>query len=231
MPASPERSSRVRACRRSHAAAVFVERGEPSGSVDLVGRDDDAALPVTRLELATRGGGAHPGPPGTRRGRGPGSRRTRSWAQSSTMMPRPSAPTLTPPGRRSPPSRWSASSWSRHGGDRVAVEVEHADRPLVPGGHDRVGPEVAAALVVDVPADRLVVGITGEVVGRVDLDPVPVVVAEVQVERVRHAVAAGPALDVLREVAGADHVAQAEDVVRLGHGERDVVQHRAACRA
>ena len=81
-------------------------------------------------------------------------------------------------------------------GRRVAVEVEHAGRTEVPARHDGVGPEVAAALVVDVPAHRLVARITGEVVGRVDLDAVAVGVADVEVERVRHAVAAGATFDV-----------------------------------
>ena len=43
----------------------------------------------------------------------------------------------------------------------------------------------------------LLVGVTGEVVAGVDLDPVPVGVAQVDVEGVRHAVAAGAALDVV----------------------------------
>ena len=107
---------------------------------------------------------------------------------------------------------------------RPPVEVEDGRRTEVPAGHDRVGPEVAAPLVVDVPAQRLVVGIAGEVVRRVDLDPVAVVVAEVDVEGVGHAVAAGAALDVVGEVERADGVAQAQDVVRLGHREPEVVE-------
>jgi hypothetical protein len=66
---------------------------------------------------------------------------------------------------------------------------------------------------VHVPGDDGVVGVAGVVVLRVDLDAVAVGVAQVQVERVRDAVAAGAALDGVRAAERAELVADREDVV------------------
>src|SRR5574337_1617380 len=80
-------------------------------------------------------------------------------------------------------------------GLRVAVEVEDQGCVGVPARHDGVAPPVAALVVVHVPGDDRVVGVAGVVVLRVDLDAVAVRIAQVQVERVRHPVAARAALD------------------------------------
>ena len=92
--------------------------------------------------------------------------------------------------------------------------------------HDRVGPEVASSLIVDAPPQRLVTGVAGEVVGGVDLDAMPIGIAQVEVERVGDAVAARAAFDVMELVGGAERVGEVEDVVRLGTREREVMQSR-----
>src|SRR5690606_35039699 len=109
---------------------------------------------------------------------------------------------------------------------RLAVQVEHQTRIRVPAGHDRVAPPVAALIVVHVPRDHRVVGVAGVVVLRVDLHAVPVRVAQVQVERVGYAVPTGPALDGIGVPAGAEDVADRQDVVLLVRGEGDVVHAR-----
>ena len=132
------------------------------------------------------------------------------------VTPWPSAPTVM---------RCSSLLRSRIGCS-VAVEVEHAAGLLVPTRHDRVGPEVASPLIVDAPPQRLVARVAGEVVGGVDLDAVPVGIAEVEVERVGDAVPARTALDVVELVGRTQRVGEVEDVVRLGTREREVVQPR-----
>ncbi len=98
---------------------------------------------------------------------------------------KPSAPTVTSAVWASSVTGWtwpSRSSTTRRLG--------------VPGRDDRVAPEVAPPRVEHRPAQHRVVRVAGVVVGGVDLQPVPVGVAQVHVERVGHAVPAGTALDV-----------------------------------
>ena len=91
---------------------------------------------------------------------------------------------------------------------QLAVEVQYPAGFLVPTWNNRVGPEVAASLIIDAPSQWLVTRVAGEVVGGVDLDAVTVGIAQVQVERVRHAVAAGAAFNVVEFVGGAQGVAR-----------------------
>src|SRR5699024_10346218 len=112
-------------------------------------------------------------------------------------------------------------------GLRVPVEVEHRGGVGVPGGDHRGAPPVAALVVVHVPGDHRVVRVAGPVVLGVDLHPVAVRVAQVEVEGVGDAVPAGAAFDVVAPAQRAEPVADREDVVLLVGGEGDVVHPRA----
>jgi len=103
-----------------------------------------------------------------------------------------------------------------------AVEVEDRDRLGVPGGYHRGAPERSSALVLDAPAVRLEVGIAGEVVARIQLDAVPVRVAELA------ATAGGTVVDV-PVVLGAT-VAAGEALVRLDTAtiDAEIAEARAA---
>ena len=69
--------------------------------------------------------------------------------------------------------------------------------------------------------------VAGEVVAGVELEAVAVGIADVEEERVRNAVAAGAALDVLQIAAGGHHVAQVQDVHRRRHPIGEMMQARA----
>ena len=86
--------------------------------------------------------------------------------------------------------------------------------------------ETATARIGDVPAQHRVIGVAGVVVAGVDLHPVPVGIAQVDVEGVGHPVAAGAALDVPLLVQRAEDVASAQHLVRLVREEAQVVQAR-----
>ena len=75
------------------------------------------------------------------------------------------------------------------GGHRLAVAAEQHRRLLVPAVWRLGPPERPAAGVVDRPPQRLVLGITGVVIARVQLDAVPVGIAQVDEECVRDAMA------------------------------------------
>src|SRR4029077_14620296 len=79
---------------------------------------------------------------------------------------------------------------------RLPIQIEHRGRFGVPGRDHRVTVETAAARIGDVPAQHGVTGIAGVVIAGVDLHPVPVRIAQVNVEGVGHTVAPGAALDV-----------------------------------
>jgi hypothetical protein len=87
-----------------------------------------------------------------------------------------------------------------------------------------VTPEVPAARVADRPAQHRVTGVAGVVVAGVELDPVPVGIAQVDVEGIGHAVPAGSALDQELLVQRAEDVADPQHLVRLMHEERHMVQ-------
>ena len=106
---------------------------------------------------------------------------------------------------------------------RVALEVEDRGSVGVPGRNDRVAPPVTTLVVVDIPGHAWVVGVAGVVVLRVDLDPVTVGVAQIEVEGVRDTVAARSAFDRVGEAQRTELVADGEDVVLLVRGEGDVV--------
>jgi hypothetical protein len=89
-----------------------------------------------------------------------------------------------------------------------------------------VAPEVAAARVAHRPAQHRVAGIAGVVVAGVELDPVPVGVAQVDVEGVGHAVPAGAPLDLRLGVQRAEDVAGPQYLVRFVDEEGQVVQAR-----
>src|SRR5207247_268745 len=93
--------------------------------------------------------------------------------------------------------------------DELPVERGDSGALLVPGVRDGVRPVAAALRVGRAPADRLEVGIARVVVPGVELDPVPVGVADVDVERVRDAVAPGAALDRGLAVRAGEDVADA----------------------
>jgi hypothetical protein len=90
-----------------------------------------------------------------------------------------------------------------------------------------VAPEVPAARVADRPAQRRVAGVAGVVIAGVQLHPVPVRVAQVDVEGIGHAVPARPPLDQEFLVQRAEYVADPQDLVRLVDEERHVVQPRS----
>jgi hypothetical protein len=89
-----------------------------------------------------------------------------------------------------------------------------------------VAPEVAAPRVADRPAQHRVARVAGVVVAGVQLDPVPVRVAQVDVEGVGHAVPAGAALDQELLVQRAEDVADPQHLVRFVDEERQVVHPR-----
>ncbi len=89
-----------------------------------------------------------------------------------------------------------------------------------------MAPEVAAARVADRPAQHRVAGVAGVVVAGVELHPVPVGVAQVDVEGVGHAVPARAALDQELLVQRAEDVADPQHLVRFVDEERHVVQPR-----
>ncbi len=88
-------------------------------------------------------------------------------------------------------------------------------------------PQRLALRVVERPADRLVVGVDGEVVGGEQLDAMAVGIAHVQEKRVGDAVAAGAALHVGEIARRRHHVAGVQDVERVRIPHADVVQARA----
>src|SRR5437016_4422053 len=77
---------------------------------------------------------------------------------------------------------------------------------LEPGTRRRRAPQRLPARVLQRPAQRLMVVIAGEIIAGVELEAMAVGVADVEEERVRNAVPAGTALDVLQETAGGHHV-------------------------
>jgi hypothetical protein len=89
-----------------------------------------------------------------------------------------------------------------------------------------VTPEIPAARVPDRPAQHRVAGVAGVVVAGVQLDPVAVRVAQVDVEGVGHAVPAGSAFDPALSVERAEDVTDPQDLVRFVHEERHMVQAR-----
>src|SRR6185437_5069537 len=89
---------------------------------------------------------------------------------------------------------------------RLPVQIEHRGRLGVPGRDHRVTVETAAARIGDVPAQHGVTGIAGVVVAGVDLHPVAVRIAQVDVEGVGHPVPPGAALDVPLGVQRAEDV-------------------------
>src|SRR5581483_10689634 len=99
---------------------------------------------------------------------------------------------------------------------------------LVPAVGRAGAPERAAARVGDRPADGHEVRIARVVVARIELDPVSVRVPQVDEERVRDTVPAGPALDRGGVARSGELVAGAQDGGRLGDGEADMVQPRPA---
>src|SRR5699024_3337708 len=109
----------------------------------------------------------------------------------------------------------------------VAVPVQHQGGVGVPGGQPRVAPPVAALVVVHVPGDHGVVRVAGVVVLGVDLHPVPVRVAQVEVERVGDSVPAGASFDAVAAAQRPELVADGQDVVLFVGGEGDVVHPRA----
>ena len=110
-------------------------------------------------------------------------------------------------------------------GSSRSVSYTHLDvyKRQVPRRDDGVAPPVAALVVVHVPGDDRVVGVARVVVLGVDLDAVAVWIAQVEVERVRDAVAARPALDAVRLAQRAELVADRENVVLLVRREAHVV--------
>ncbi len=99
---------------------------------------------------------------------------------------------------------------------------------LEPRLRRRMAPQRLALRIVERPADRLVVGIDGEIVRGEQLDAVTVGIAHVEEERVGDAVAAGAALHVGEIAAGRHHVAGVQDVERVRIPHADVMQARAA---
>ena len=69
-------------------------------------------------------------------------------------------------------------------------------------------PQRLTARVVEVPPDRLKVGVNGDVIGGVEFDAVPVGVAQVEEESVGDAMTARPALDSIG-LAGPARISQA----------------------
>ena len=105
----------------------------------------------------------------------------------------------------------------------------HVDVHQIGGVADakrRVRIDEGHVMIVHIPGDHGVVGVARVIVLRVDLDAVPVGIANVEVERVRDAVPAGSALDAVAHAQGAQLVADRDDVVLLVGGERDVVHAR-----
>src|SRR4051794_37729727 len=79
---------------------------------------------------------------------------------------------------------------------------------LEPGARGGRAPQCLAARIAQRPAQRLVVVIAGEIVAGVELEPVAIGVANIKEERIRDAVAAGAALDVLHEALRGHDVAE-----------------------
>src|SRR5580658_6311268 len=76
-----------------------------------------------------------------------------------------------------------------------AVQVQDGAGFGVPGRDHGVAPEVAAPRIAHRPAQHRMIRVAGEVVAGVDLYPVPVRVAQVDIEGVGYAVPPGAALD------------------------------------
>ena len=69
--------------------------------------------------------------------------------------------------------------------------------------------------------------IAREIIAGVEFEAMAVGIPDVEEERIRDAVAAGAALDVLQEAAGGHHVAEMQDVHRSRHPIGEVMQARA----
>src|SRR5690242_12852979 len=98
---------------------------------------------------------------------------------------------------------------------------------LEPGARRRRAPQRLATRIGQRPAQRLVIMIHGEIVAGVELEAVAVGIADIEEERVRDAVTAGTALQVLQVAAGCHHVAEMQHVHR---GRHPVENGRASCR-
>ena len=94
---------------------------------------------------------------------------------------------------------------------------------LEPGARSGSAPQRLPARVLERPAQRLVVVVHGEIVAGVELEPVAVGIADVEEERIRDAVAAGTALDVLHEALRGHDVAEMDDVHRRRRPVGEVV--------
>src|SRR5438105_9227536 len=79
---------------------------------------------------------------------------------------------------------------------------------LEPGARRRRAPQRLPSRVLQRPAQRLVVVIAGEVVAGVELEAMAIGIPDIEEERVRNAVTAGAALDVLQVAAGGHDVAE-----------------------
>ena len=87
-------------------------------------------------------------------------------------------------------------------------------------------PERLALRVLQVPLDRLQIGINRLIIRAIDLDPVPVRVENIEEERIRNAVPPRPTLDIADIASRGHQVQQVDDVQRRRHPERNVVQPR-----
>ncbi len=110
---------------------------------------------------------------------------------------------------------------------RVALFAARERRAfLEPASGGGLSPQRLPARIAQRPADRFVVVIHGLVVARVDLDAVPIGIADVEEEGVGDAVPAGPALQARKKAGGRHHVAQVDDVERGRRPVGEVVQAR-----
>jgi hypothetical protein len=89
-----------------------------------------------------------------------------------------------------------------------------------------VAPEVPAPRVTHGPPQHGVIGVPGVVVAGVDLGPVPVRVAQVDIEGVGHPVPARPALDATLLPHRSEDVADPQHLMRFVREEPQVVQAR-----
>ncbi|ENN88749.1 hypothetical protein RHSP_43422 [Rhizobium freirei PRF 81] len=97
-----------------------------------------------------------------------------------------------------------------------------------PGFGSRRAPKCLALRILEVPLDRLQIGIDRLIVRAVDLDAVAVGIEDIEEEGVGDAVASRTALDVADPAGGRHQIEQVDDVERCRHPEGGVVQTRAA---
>src|SRR5699024_8237626 len=104
---------------------------------------------------------------------------------------------------------------------RCSVEVQGDGTFVVPRVDDAVAPEGSASVVLYVPALYRIIGVPGVVVAGVDLDPVSVRVAQIQVERVGNTMPAGSTFDVVLFAERSEDITGVQDLVTFLRGERD----------